>query len=65
MTPLVTVGLPFYNAASTLDMAIRSVVAQTLTDWELLLFDDGSTDGSLAIARSFIDPRIRVLADGV
>lgn len=62
--PLVTVGLPFFDEAEHLAEAIRSVLAQTVTDFELLLVDDGSRDESLAIARSFRDPRIKVLADG-
>ena len=61
---LVTVGLPFHNARDTLGDAIRSVIAQTHEDWELLLVDDGSTDGSLEVARSVRDPRVRVLSDG-
>ena len=63
-SPLVTVGIPFYNAEKTLADAIRSVFAQTLTDWELILLDDGSTDGSLDVARSIDDPRVRVVSDG-
>jgi glycosyltransferase involved in cell wall biosynthesis len=62
--PLVTVGIPFYNAERTLADAIRSVFAQTLTDWELILMDDGSTDAGLEIARSITDPRVRVVSDG-
>lgn len=61
---LVTVGLPFYNAERTLAATVASVLAQTHADWELLLVDDGSADRSLEIARSFGDPRIRVLSDG-
>jgi glycosyltransferase involved in cell wall biosynthesis len=60
----ISVGLPFCNNQSTLPLAIRSVFAQERSDWELLLLDDGSTDGSLALARSIEDPRVRVLADG-
>jgi glycosyltransferase involved in cell wall biosynthesis len=60
----VTVGIPFYNAEKTLADAIRSVFAQTLTDWELILVDDGSTDGSLEIASSVADNRVRVVSDG-
>lgn len=60
----VTIGLPFYNAESYLAGAIQSVFAQTHTDWELLLVDDGSTDGSLEIARAVKDPRVRVISDG-
>lgn len=63
-SPVVTVGIPFYNAESTLADAIRSVFAQTLTDWELVLVDDGSTDGGLDVARSIDDPRVRVVCDG-
>lgn len=63
--PRVTVGIPFHDEARWLGDAIRSVLAQTMTDFELLLVDDGSTDGSLEIARSFADPRIVVLSDGV
>jgi glycosyltransferase involved in cell wall biosynthesis len=63
-TPSVTVGISFYNSEATLLDAVRSVFAQTHTDWVLLLIDDGSSDSSLRIARSFRDPRVRVLADG-
>ncbi|MEN6400626.1 MAG: glycosyltransferase, partial [Armatimonadia bacterium] len=63
-SPMVTVGLPFYNNESTLLDAVRSIFAQTFQDWELVLLDDGSTDGSLEIARSIDDPRVRVIADG-
>jgi glycosyltransferase involved in cell wall biosynthesis len=62
--PRVTVGLPFFNEQRYLGDAIRSVLAQTFADFELLLVDDGSQDDSLAVARSFSDSRIRVLADG-
>jgi glycosyltransferase involved in cell wall biosynthesis len=60
----VTIGLPFFNAERDLPDAIRSVFAQTYQDWELILVDDGSTDGSLEIARSIDDPRVRVVSDG-
>jgi len=62
--PLVTVGLPFFDEERYLGDAIRSVLAQTFTDFELLLVDDGSRDGSLEVAQSFRDPRITVIADG-
>ena len=64
MTPTVSVVTPFLNAARHLDAAIRSVQCQRLTDWELLLVDDGSTDGSVEVARRAerADPtRVRVL----
>jgi len=62
--PLISVGIPFYNSAGFLKDAVRSVFAQTSTDWELILVDDGSRDDSLAIARSICDPRVRVYSDG-
>ena len=62
--PLVSVIMPFLNAAPFLEEAIESVRAQTYPHWELLLCDDGSTDGSTDIARRYasLDPaRIRYL----
>jgi glycosyltransferase involved in cell wall biosynthesis len=61
----VSIAIPFYNAESTLLDAVRSVYAQTHTDWELLLIDDGSTDQSLRLASKIDDPRVRVFSDGV
>ncbi|MCL2744938.1 MAG: glycosyltransferase family 2 protein, partial [Planctomycetaceae bacterium] len=60
----VSIGISFLNNKRTLVHAIRSVFAQTIDDWELLLVDDGSSDGSLEIAQSVKDPRVRVLHDG-
>jgi glycosyltransferase involved in cell wall biosynthesis len=65
MRPTITVGIPFFNSATTLFDTIRSVFAQSFTDWELLLVDDGSTDNSLKVARSIDDPRVRVISDGI
>ena len=61
--PLVTIGIPFHNAADTLLDALRSVFAQTYTNWELILAVDGSTDGSDRIAGSIHDKRVRVIGD--
>ena len=60
----VTIGIPFYNAEATLLDAIRSVFAQTHTNWELILIDDGSTDRSLKLAQTINDPRVTVYSDG-
>jgi glycosyltransferase involved in cell wall biosynthesis len=65
MNPKVTVGMAFYNPGLVdFELAIKSVFAQTFTNWELVLVDDGSTDGSLAFARSITDLRVRVYSDG-
>lgn len=61
---LVTIGIPFLNARHSLADAVRSVFAQTHDDWELLLIDDGSTDGSVDVVRRLDDPRVRVVRDG-
>jgi glycosyltransferase involved in cell wall biosynthesis len=60
----VTIGIPFLNARRYLATAVRSVFAQTHGDWELLLIDDGSTDGSIDVVRHLDDPRVRLLGDG-
>ncbi|MFC4454710.1 glycosyltransferase family 2 protein [Deinococcus sonorensis] len=59
----VTVGLPFYNCEQTLAYAIESVLSQTYELWELILINDGSTDNSVTIAKSYSDPRIILLDD--
>ena len=62
--PLVTVAVPVYNAERYLKACIESVLRQTLSDWELLFIDDGSTDASAEIAGAFQDSRIRWEAHG-
>lgn len=59
--PALTVIMPVYNAAPYLRAAVASVLGQTFTDFELLALDDGSSDASPAILRSFDDPRLRVV----
>ena len=59
--PLVTVGMAVYNGENYIAEAISSVLAETYQDWELLLVNDCSRDSSIDVARSFTDPRIRVL----
>src|SRR5688500_12313854 len=62
--PLVTIAMPVRNAAGTIRTAIRSIMQQTLSSWELLVIDDGSTDDSAWAARDLGDDRVAVLADG-
>lgn len=61
--PRVSVGLPVFNGDNYLVEAIESHLAQTFADFELVICDNGSTDGTEAICRRFADrdPRIRYL----
>jgi hypothetical protein len=60
--PIVAAIMPTYNHGAFVGRAIESVLAQTSDSWELVVVDDGSTDGTLDIVRSYRDPRIRVIA---
>ena len=62
--PIITIAMPFYNSAATLELSIRSLLNQSYSDFELLLCDDGSDDQGLAIAHSFDDPRLACWSDG-
>lgn len=59
--PLVSVIMPSYNAEKYIDEAIRSVIAQTYTNWELFVIDDGSTDRTARIAQSYAEKDSRVI----
>lgn len=58
-TPLVSVIMPAHNAAPFIADAIRSILAQTVSDFELLVVDDASTDGTGGVIATFDDPRLR------
>jgi glycosyltransferase involved in cell wall biosynthesis len=57
----VSVVVPLYNKARHIKRAVDSVLAQTYQDFELIIVDDGSTDGSGDVVREFTDPRIRLV----
>ncbi|MGC1337147.1 MAG: glycosyltransferase [Candidatus Binataceae bacterium] len=57
--PTVSVVIPTFNRAHVVGQAIESVLAQTLTDFELILVDDGSSDNTAEIVKNFVDPRVR------
>lgn len=63
-SPLVTIGVPAYNAGKTIGAMIKTVLAQSYGNWELLIVDDGSKDDTVAVAKSFEDSRIKVFSDG-
>ncbi len=58
--PFFTVLMPAYNAAPFLRQAVDSVLSQTFTNFEFLIIDDGSTDETAAILKSYSDSRIRI-----
>lgn len=64
MPPRLSVVVPVYNVELFLDECLQSIADQTFTDWEAVVVDDGSTDGSLAIAERWAakDDRFKVVA---
>lgn len=63
--PLISIIMPAYNAEKYIEAAVCSVLAQTYTNWELIILDDSSTDRTAEIAESFAktDPRIHLFCN--
>ena len=61
MTPAVTVLMSVHNGLPFLAEAVSSVLAQTFQDFEFLILDDASTDGTADYLRTLSDPRVRVI----
>lgn len=61
--PLVSVVMPFHNGGDKLRHALRSLLWQSYGSWELILVNDGSTDGSESVVDDFKDSRIRLVGD--
>lgn len=61
--PLVSVIMSMRNSASTVGVAVRSVLLQSLRDWEMIVIDDGSSDDSAAIVEGLGDARIRLVRE--
>lgn len=59
--PLFSVIIPLYNKAPYVRKTIESVLGQTFDDYELIIIDNGSNDGSSEIVAGFTDPRIRII----
>lgn len=60
MDPVVSVVMPVWNGEKYLVAAVDSILAQTFTDFELIVVDDGSTDDTAKILKSYDDPRLRI-----
>jgi glycosyltransferase involved in cell wall biosynthesis len=60
--PLFSIVIPAYNAARTLEATVRSALAQTVKDLEIIIVDDGSKDATLEVARSLESPTVRVIS---
>ena len=58
---LISVVIPLFNKQQSAERAIGSVLAQSYPHFELIVVDDGSTDQSLSVARTFTDPRMQIL----
>ena len=60
MKPLISIIMPSYNAAPFIGEAVKSVIGQSYSNWELLIIDDGSTDDTQDILSVFDDHRINI-----
>ena len=60
--PTVSVVMPAWNAARTVSSAVRSALAQTVADLEVIVVDDGSTDATAGVVRAIEDSRVRVVS---
>lgn len=61
LSHLISIIMPAYNREDTIMAAITSVLAQTYSHFELVIVDDGSTDGTVQVVESFADDRIRLI----
>lgn len=58
---MISVIIPLYNKAGSIAQALDSVMAQECQDFEVIVVDDGSTDGGAAVVENYADPRIRMV----
>lgn len=61
--PFFSICLPVYNGEKYIEKAIRSVLEQTFQDWELIVYNNGSTDGTSEVIRGVQDNRIRIIEE--
>ena len=58
---MLSIVIPLYNKQNSITIAIQSILNQTVSDFEIVVVDDGSTDDSLAVVQAIKDERIRVI----
>lgn len=61
--PLITIGIPAFNASHYIGDCLNSILNQSYTDFEVIVTDDGSTDNTTQVVQRFRDNRIRLLTD--
>ena len=64
MNPLISIAVPARNSERTITETLQSIQRQTFADFEVLIADDGSTDRTSELVRSFREPRFRLICDG-
>jgi glycosyltransferase involved in cell wall biosynthesis len=63
-SPLISIAMSVLNCRRTIGVTMNSILNQTYENWELVVMDDGSSDGTAQIVQSFGDARVRVFRDG-
>ena len=59
--PAVSIVMPLFNKEKEVSRAIRSVLSQSVQNFELIVVNDGSTDNSPSVVKEFVDPRISII----
>lgn len=60
--PLISVIIPVYNGKKTINKTIESILNQTISDWELIIINDGSQDGTLEVVSNIRDSRLKIFS---
>ncbi|RTY92347.1 glycosyltransferase family A protein [Flavobacterium sp. GT3R68] len=63
--PFFSIVIPLYNKETFVENTLKSILSQSFSDYEIIIIDDCSTDGSLAIAKKFEDEKIRIIKHSI
>ena len=58
---MISIVIPLYNKEASIKQSLKSVLSQSYDDFEVVIVDDGSADGSVAVVEAINDPRIRLI----